>query len=341
MSVLKIKQETLKAWVRELIKQTRLFAVQAKGDKFDFDLLESAEAVRLDYDVSNIPPKKYFQPPVEELVHFNEQEFKSVVDTSPFVLFGVHPYDVNAISQMDKIFALGNKDVHYLTRRQNATIVACDVENASENVFAGCLGFATVNEGFDILLTKVDGGYLVDSRTEKGETLLAHLPASVEKAADKDLKDRETVWQKNINLLQKHKLKAKPEDVSAALEKAYNHPLWEERAARCFSCGSCNLVCPTCYCFDVQDDVNWDMKSGSRSRCWDGCMLEDFATVAGDHNFRKNKADRYRHRYYRKGKYVPERIGVFSCVGCGRCISACVTHIANPVEVFNKIMEDA
>jgi ferredoxin len=91
----------------------------------------------------------------------------------------------------------------------------------------------------------------------------------------------------------------------------------------------------------VQDFVNWDLKTGRRQRCWDGCLLENFATVAGNHNFRKDRAARYRHRLYRKGKYVPGKIGgQIACVGCGRCITACTAKIANPVEVYNRLMED-
>ncbi|MEJ2662909.1 MAG: 4Fe-4S dicluster domain-containing protein [Spirochaetia bacterium] len=339
MSIQKISEEGLKTWVAGLIEKSAVYGIQAKGDKFDFAPLDDAQKLRLDYDVSNIPPKKYFQPAREELVRFDEQGFKSVVDAEPFILLGVHPYDVAAIAQMDKLFALGNKDTHYLTRRQNATIIACDVQNASKNVFAGCLGFAAVDKGFDILLTKISDGYLVDSRTEKGNELCRSLAAAA--ASEKDLAERAEIQQRNKELLQKHTLKADPQQIAAGLEKGYDNPIWEEKAALCFSCGSCNLVCPTCYCFDVQDDMNWDMKSGVRSRSWDGCMLENFATVAGDHNFRKNKADRYRHRYYRKGLYVPQKIDEISCVGCGRCITACVSHIAHPVEVFNRITEDA
>ena len=67
------------------------------------------------------------------------------------------------------------------------------------------------------------------------------------------------------------------------------------------------MVCPTCYCFNVQDNFNWDLKSGQRQRIWDGCLLDGFTKVAGEHEFRANRADRFRHRLYRKGKYVPER----------------------------------
>ena len=126
-----------------------------------------------------------------------------------------------------------------------------------------------------------------------------------------------------------------------ACERAYNHPVWEEKAKTCFSCGSCNLVCPTCYCFNVKDDMNWDLKTGKRQRSWDGCLLDTFTEVAGGHEFRKNRANRIRHRLYRKGMYVPAKIGgQIACVGCGRCVGACLTDIANPVAIYNRLIKD-
>jgi ferredoxin len=101
------------------------------------------------------------------------------------------------------------------------------------------------------------------------------------------------------------------------------------------------MVCPSCFCFDVKDDVDWDLKGGTRQRQWDSCLLTEFALVAGGHNFRKARCERYRHRYYRKGSYLPGRNGFVGCVGCGRCVRACTTNIANPVAVYNALMEEA
>ena len=165
--------------------------------------------------------------------------------------------------------------------------------------------------------------------------------ADAPEAGESWLEQRRLIWEYNKQRLRRHELKAEPSSWSELLEDAYDHPVWQEYASLCFSCGSCNLVCPTCYCFDVRDEVNWDLASGERVRVWDGCMLADFATVAGNLNFRKDRLARFRHRYYRKGKYVPAKIGgQIACVGCGRCITACVANIANPVEVFNRLMED-
>ena len=340
MSHKKIDAATLDSWVEGLVQDTRVLGVQAKGDRFEFRPLKRAADLRLDYDVSLTPPGKLcFQPPAELLLRFKGADYESVHECEPFVLFGVHPYDMVAINQMDKIFAADNVDSHYMARRAAATIVACDVETVSENCFAGCMDTATVDEGFDVLLTRVGSRYVVDARTEKGEALLTGL-ADAPEATKKDLAAREKVWKQNQKRLRKHTLKVSPAELPALLDKSMDHPVWSERAELCFSCGSCTNTCPTCYCFDVQEDVNWDLESGMRSRTWDGCQLEKFARVAGGHNFRKDRVARFRHRYYRKGKYVPEKIGACACVGCGRCISACVSKIAQPVEVYNRLLED-
>jgi len=341
MNAKKIDITALDEWVDGCIAERTVYGPRAKGDRFVFGQLERAGELRLDYDVTILPPKKYLQPQKEALLSFGRDgKFESVVDDSPFVLFGVHPYDMVAINQMDTIFTLDDEDVHYTARRKNAVIVVNDVETVSANVFAGCMGTATVDKGFDILLTRIGDAYLVDARTDKGEELAGAL-ADAPDASEADIEDRKKIQEKNTELLKKHDLKVPLSELPGLLAGSMEHPVWNEKSRTCYSCGSCNLVCPTCYCFDVQDDVDWNLESGTRCRSWDACLLRDFATVAGDHNFRRRRSDRYRHRYYRKGGYMPEKIGEIGCVGCGRCVTACTAKIANPVEVFNALLEKA
>jgi sulfhydrogenase subunit beta (sulfur reductase) len=343
MTIKKLDKEVFKKFVESLVGSgTKVYGVQAKGERFAFGQLANADDLRLDYDVTILPPKKYFQPAREILATFTVGDgYESCIDNEPFILLGVHPYDMVAINQMTKIFSQDEYDTHYMARRNAATIIACDVVTPSKNVFAASMGTATVKEGYDILLTDIGGAYLADIATAKGQQLMANVAGAID-AADADLKKREAVWQKNEKVLDKHHLDCKYTELPALLEKGYNNPVWEERAKTCFSCGSCVNVCPTCYCFDVQDDVSWDLKCGKRCKSWDGCMLEGFTKVAGEHVFRKNKADRFRHRLYRKGKWVPAKIGSWipACVGCGRCVLACVPDIANPVVVYNRLYKD-
>ena len=116
---------------------------------------------------------------------------------------------------------------------------------------------------------------------------------------------------------------------------------WEKHSEKCLACGSCVLVCPTCYCFDVKDNPDLSLEQGERVRIWDGCLLEDFAKVASGENFRATRPTRYRHRYFKKGKYLYDRFGFVSCVGCGRCSSNCLPDIANPVNLFNDMYHES
>jgi len=340
MTVKKISKSDFAGFVEALIATARTIGVQAMGDRFDFAPLESAKDLRLDYDVTLMPPKRFFLPPTEVLVTFQVGgAYEPQCDDQEFILLGVHPYDVVAINQMDELFRQDNYDAHYMARRDNATIIACDVARPSEHVFASSMGTAVVKEGYDILLTDIGDGYVAEAATEKGERWLAE--AKGVPADSQALSKREEVWARNRKSLNKHELKCDPAYLPKLLAKAYRHPVWEERAKTCFACGSCNQVCPTCYCFNVQDDVSWDLQTGQRSRAWDGCLLDGFTKVAPAHEFRKSRADRFRHRLYRKAAYVPPKIGgQIACVGCGRCVGACLPDIANPVSVYNRLIDD-
>lgn len=341
MTVKKLSKKALDGWVQGLVAADRVVGVQAKGDRFDFAPLASAKDLRLDYDVTLQPPKQYFLPPRETLLRFQVGgAYTSVTPHEKLILFGVHPYDVIAIQQLDQLFSQDNRDVHYLERRKGITIVAVDVKTPSKHVFASSMKTAVAKTGYDVLLTDVGDGTVAEAATDKGEALLARARGAVEATAA-DLAARQKVWDHNATHLNQHPLKCDPAYLPKLLDRAYKHPIWEKRAKTCFSCGSCNLVCPTCYCFDVQDDVHWDLASGTRERTWDGCLLDGFTKVAGDHEFRKARADRIRHRLYRKAKYVPAKIGgQIACVGCGRCVGACLPDIANPVAVYNELLDE-
>jgi ferredoxin len=94
---------------------------------------------------------------------------------------------------------------------------------------------------------------------------------------------------------------------------------------------------PNVLLFDVKDNPDLSLEHGERIRTWDGCLLEDFAKIASGENFRATRPTRYRHRYFKKGKYLFDRFGFVSCVGCGRCSSNCLPDIANPVNLFNDM----
>jgi formate hydrogenlyase subunit 6/NADH:ubiquinone oxidoreductase subunit I len=196
------------------------------------------------------------------------------------------------------------------------------------------MGTLTAEEGYDLHLIDLGDSFTVDAGTPAGEKLVEEF-AQVEPAS------QETIQRLNQVLSEKwpkfpYRLDFDVDDLPSLLSLSMKSPLWNELGERCLSCAACTNVCPTCFCFDVQDEVDLDLQHGRRTRVWDSCQLDEFATVAGGHNFRKSKALRQRHRFMRKGKYILEAHRRLGCVGCGRCARACLVDIT-PVSVFNEL----
>jgi formate hydrogenlyase subunit 6/NADH:ubiquinone oxidoreductase subunit I len=328
-------------FVDALIGAKRVVGPIAKRDKFAYADLESAGDLRLDFDVTLLPPKKVFFPPAQDLVRFDQDAVAGCVDPVETVLLGVHFYDVKGIDMTDFLFRERNEDWNYLAQREATTIVASNVQAVSPRAFWGSVGADVEPQGHDAFLTAIDGGYVFETRTPKGEELLGYgtfreaTPAEIEAAASANASVMEACAE---NL--PYSSEAIAEKVRASFG---NEKLWDELAMDCFSCGSCNTVCPTCYCFDVKDAWNLNQTSGTRSRYWDACLTREFAAVTmaggGTENFREHHSSRFRHRFMRKAAYLNDKLGGPACTGCGRCSQACTANIADPVRVITAIME--
>ncbi len=312
--------------------------VQAKGKRYVFGTLTSADELTLDYDVTILPPKKYFLPQNEMLLKFSLQkpfEGKETITEEPRIIIGVHPYDIIALEQTDQHYLDSQLDNYYKKRRENTLIVGVDIQNVSDRSFAASMKTSTTDSGFDLLLTDIGYNYAVTIGTEKGSKLLKKY-ATVKDATASDLSKMKTA--RNAVLKKyKQKVRIDKKDWSPLLIANYNHAIWEEHADVCMECSSCTMVCPTCFCYDVKEEVSLNLKQGNRSRTWDGCMLKDFTKVGSGEVFRDDVKERYRHRFFRKGNYLPERYGFVACVGCGRCGIACLPDIADPCNLFNEL----
>lgn len=342
MAVKIIKKNELAEFTSNLIRGGKVIGIRRRENKFAFGRLANANELALDYDVALTPPKTFFQPPVETILDFKiggETELAPRFAAEPFILFGIHPYDLKALNQMDRIWSEGSADEHYLARRRAATIIAMEPTRASKWSFWASMDAVTAGGGFDLLFTDIGDRYAVEIGSEKGGALISKHAPNAKDAAKKDLEAREGVRSKLPTLCGSDRaVKAGPDEITPLVKNNYTHPVWEKQAERCLSCGSCNLVCPTCYCFDVKDNMELDLAHGTRHRRWDGCLLESFASVGSGENFREKRSDRFRHRILRKMVFVPEKIGELACVGCGRCSEACLPDITDPVKVINELV---
>lgn len=339
MSLYILSKEKLPEFVKALQKRFRVVGPVETETGFAFDDIKDAAELALDYTTTVLPPKKYFLPQQEVLFEFESTsngdgsrrfDVKPVYqDVQPTVIFGVHTCDMHGIMLYDKVFAEGFRDEHYMERREQIFVVGIECLTPCDGAsFCKDMGTLSPAPIYDLYMTDMGDHYLVDTGSERGEKLL--LENVYVKMAEKE--DIQALGQVQSSKWPKFtmRLKVSRDQTPSLLSLGFRAKLWDELGERCLACGSCTNVCPTCFCFDVQDTMDIDMEHGERARIWDSCQLREFATVAGGHNFRETKASRVRHRVMRKGKYIKQVHGISGCTGCGRCERACLVDITIP-----------
>ena len=334
-----LEKATLLSFLDSLLAESELCApVRRDGGGFSFSVVESAADVALDYRTTVLSPKKFLLPPRETIFRFRRQApvgVRAELDERSRVVFGVHPCDINALWMLDAALSDEPADALYEARRSRALIIGLNcLQPCDDYAFCGSMGSNVADSGFDLMLNDVGDAYVAEVGTSAGLAALARWGGA-----------KEVRYEHRSLLREAQRRRAeewpRPLDVEVnslprLLEDSYDSLLWEVLGEKCLGCGSCTLVCPTCYCFDVWDELDLDLVEGKRVRRWDSCQLRDFALVAGGENFREKRSSRTRHRFFRKVKWLPERYGRVACVGCGRCSRACLAKI-NPIEVYNQL----
>ena len=283
-------------------------------------------------------PKDFFFPQTEDLMEFKtEGKTIEVIDirkeSEDFVIFGVRACDVKSFEVLDRVFLSEPVDSFYASRREHGVIVSMACGRPSETCFCTTFGIDAAEPAGDISAWKVEGEIFFRANTEKGSALLARLEGMTEECSE----DAVRAEKEKIGAMMK-KLPLKDVTTEAfgggKTEEFFNHPAWAELSETCLGCGTCTFVCPTCQCYDIKD---FNTGNGViRYRCWDSCMYSEFTKMAHGNN-RLTQKERFRQRFMHKLVYYPENNGgLFSCVGCGRCLSKCPISM-NIVKVMKKI----
>ncbi len=283
-------------------------------------------------------PKDLFFPQTEDLMKFKtEGKSIEIIDTrsesEDFVVFGVRACDVKSFDVLDRVFLTAPVDSYYATKRAHGTIVSLACTRPSETCFCTTFGIDAASPAGDVSAWKTESEIYFSANTEKGSALLARLGDLLTECSEEAVEDQKA---KIASVMKKLPLKDLTTDGfgGGKTEELFNAPEWASLSEACLGCGTCTFVCPTCQCYDIKD---FNTGNGViRYRCWDSCMYSEFTKMAHGNN-RLTQKERFRQRFMHKLVYFPENNeGMFSCVGCGRCLVKCPISM-NIVKVMKKI----
>ena len=310
--------------------------VKQSSKTHSFQKVADIEKMDLEYHRTMIPPKKLFIAPEETIFTFDQVTEKYIEpeqESDKLVLFGVHSCDIHALNLLAKVFLEEFKDKLYSDRRDRTVLIGLSCQ-PDDHCFCESTGTSYVNDGFDLFLHDIGNDYYVRIGSPKGYDLVTKHEILFRDTTDEDTNRFKKVENERIEAFSKFLNISGLQDM---LDVSFNSPIWKEYGDKCLSCGSCNMVCPRCRCYDVQDFVDLSLTSGERVRRWYSCMLQDHGLVAGGHNFRPSSVERIRNRFNCKGSL---REDMPNCVGCGRCSVYCPADI-DFLEIMNKVRGEA
>ena len=339
----KIAKENLSALFQSIAENQELYLPVEVSGQVNFKAWTQDANVSLETLKTVKSPKDAFFPQSENLYTVQREGKKLSIEPQAlkeqnFVVFGMKACDIQGVKVLDNVFLSDPIDSFYAARREHGTIVAMACHEPEESCFCKAFGIDCAEPAADVATWMVEGELYWKALTEKGEALTKAVESLLVEADGADAEKLEA--EKNaihtiVEKLPYSNLSLEGWNGDALTEK-FNSPVWEELYKPCLACGTCTFVCPTCQCYDIKDyDTGHGVK---RYRCWDSCMYSDFTMMAHGNN-RTSQLQRFRQRFMHKLVYYPlNNDGMFSCVGCGRCVEKCPEslNIVKVIKAFEK-----
>jgi formate hydrogenlyase subunit 6/NADH:ubiquinone oxidoreductase subunit I len=317
----------------------KAIGTNARGEPIhQFLPISAFEQMDLDYRATEYSAKTYFLPYRENLCtfHFDGEDWDQEIAyrIQPRAIIGLRAYDISALLKLDKVFIRGRfPSPYYISRRKNTLVVGVD-HAPLEDEFSRSVGAHVVTHGFDLFLTDLGDRYFVAIDSDRAFNLLHQVET-------REVTDEDTHAYLEVRRLIRDGFKThiSVHSLPNLLELEFTSAVWKKWGEKCLNCGSCAMVCPTCYCYGVVEEVTMDFKQSTKIKQLYSCNLLDFARVAGGHNFRPDPKTRLKYRYYHQYRGFLEDYGEPKCVGCNRCGRVCLAGI-NPATVIRDLYEE-
>ena len=336
----KIQKADLPKLYAAIAAENDLFLPVKVAGQTNFGLYTESADVDIDTLKTVKSAKDIFFPQSETLYQVRREKDNFSIDveqhrTAPFVVFGIRGCDVRAMAVLDKVFLSEPIDSYYAARRQMGTIVSQACGRPDTSCFCKVFGIDCADPEGDVVTWLVGEELYWQPKTKKGEALTEKVSSLLEKTDEAMVEATKNAIRVIVEKLPYANLSLEKWGAAAA-DANFNSKLWEEMYKPCLACGTCTFVCPTCQCYDIKD---YDTGNGvQRYRCWDSCMYSDFTMMAHGNN-RTSQMQRFRQRFMHKLAYFPaNNQGMFSCVGCGRCVDKCPSNlnIIKVIKAFEK-----
>lgn len=327
----KLEKSNFDEFIRLLLEKYRVYAPARMSGRTGFIPVDSAEMIDSDVLITDMSPKDIFFPPSETLFSYSEAGIETdETSPAPVAVWGLRNCDSRSLAMLDKVFGSAVqmpdeerfKDPYWIKRYGSSLLFGSACNDPRSTCFCNWFGGGPHDTGgLDIFTIDAGDFYLMEPVSEKGREFIegSALPASAGEE-EKILASR---------LAEEAVSKMSPaEEVAGMGEKLsalFDEPVWDEISAKCVNCGACTFCCPTCHCFDVQDECRGS--KGRRIRIWDSCMFPIFTREASGHNPRSLSRDRVRQRVMHKYSYFHDNYDEFLCTGCGRCVAVCPVNL--------------
>jgi ferredoxin len=316
-----LPKQDLSKFIEEVASEYKVFGPVDNNGVTLFEEVKGLSEINLGFSNSKMPPKALLFKQTETLFGFKlgeKPQVKSIdISDGNMVVFGIRPCDARSFAILDHVFKNDYQDPYYLKRRGDMVLVGLGCTTPDVNCFCTSFdGGPCSAEHVDALFTELGDRYLVEVKSEKGKRLSKK--GLFQPASEEDKRAKREVEKKACNAIVRHLDTA---DVVDRLNKVFEHSFWKDIALKCLGCGICTFLCPTCHCFDIQDETT--VSEGARVRIWDSCMRPEYTLQASGYNPRPLRMNRVRNRVYHKFNYFPKNFDVIACVGCGRCIDNC------------------
>ena len=323
-----IAKDKAPEWLRRLGEK---YAVHAPGaDGMGFARTTDYAAALSPSGNTRRSPKEIFFPTSQTLLTFRRGEQGVEISEVPpesasterRLLVGVRPCDAAALSLLDVVFSeqySGYEDPFYRSARTAIPVISLLCAEPLEGCFCGdAPGVDLASAAADVALVDLGDRYFAEAKSETGQELIAAGEALFVVASDADREARDKIA---ADFRARTSESLPLAELREKLRGLHDSPLWQQLSQKCVRCGVCSFLCPTCHCFDIQDEAMGDQ--GYRYRCWDTCQFTDFTLMTSGENPRRDPAARLKQRICHKLEYLPDRTDMIYCVGCGRCVRLC------------------